>query len=86
MPKIFFNKKLKNFRISSLAQKINYLSNLKVDYIIFKKFDKKFSKTKSITFIKEILGKQLRPKFIFVSNNFRFGNKREGNVNLAKKI
>ena len=80
MPKMFFNPQLKNFRISSLAQKINYLRELKVDYIIFKKFDKKFSKTKSITFIKEILGKQLRPKFIFVSNNFRFGNKREGNV------
>ena len=80
MPKMFFNKKLKNFRISSLAQKINCLKNLKVDFIINKKFDKKFSKIKSINFIKEILGKNLKPKFIFVSNNFRFGNKREGNV------
>ena len=80
MPKMFFNKKLKNFRISSLAQKINFLKNLKVDFIINKKFDKKFSKIKSINFIKEILGKNLKPKFIFVSNNFRFGNKREGNV------
>ena len=80
MPKMFFNKKLKNFRISSLVQKINFLKNLKVDFIINKKFDKKFSKIKSINFIKEILGKNLKPKFIFVSNNFRFGNKREGNV------
>ena len=80
MPKMFFNKKLKNFRISSLAQKINFLKNLNVDFIINKKFDKKFSKIKSINFIKEILGKSLKPKFIFVSNNFRFGNKREGNV------
>jgi riboflavin kinase / FMN adenylyltransferase len=80
MPKMFFNDKLKNFRISSLEQKINYLKNLKVDFVITKKFDKKFSKTKSITFIKEILGKKLKPKFIFVSNNFKFGNKREGNV------
>ena len=80
MPKMFFNKKLKNFRISSLEQKINYLKKLKVDFIITKKFDKKFSKIKSINFIKEILGRKLKPKFIFVSNNFRFGNKREGNV------
>ena len=80
MPKMFFNDKLKNFRISSLYQKLNYLKNLKVDFIITKKFDKKFSKTKSVSFIKEILGKKIRPKFIFVSNNFRFGNKREGNV------
>ena len=80
MPKMFFNDNLKNFRISSLEQKIDLLKKLKVDFVITKKFDKNFSKTKSSTFIKEILGKKLRPKFIFVSNNFRYGNKREGNV------
>jgi len=80
MPKMYFNDNLKNFRISSQQQKINYLNKLKVDFVITKKFDKKFSKTKSITFIKEIIGKKLNPRFIFVSNNFKFGNKREGNV------
>ncbi len=80
MPKMFFNKNLDNFRISNLQQKIDNLKNLNVDFLIIKKFDRKFSKIKSISFIKEILGKKLKPKFIFVSNNFRFGNKREGNV------
>ena len=80
MPKMFFNTKLKNFRISSLQQKISLLKDLNVDFVINKKFDQKFSKIKSENFIKEILGKKLKPKFIFVSNNFRFGNKREGNV------
>ena len=85
MPKMFFNKKLKNFRLSNTDQKIKLLSNLKVDFVITKKFDKKFSKTKALNFISQILNKKLRSKFIFVSNNFRFGNKREGNVNLLKK-
>ena len=80
MPKMYFNDNLKNFRISSQQQKINYLNKLNVDFVITKKFDKKFSKTKSITFIKEIIGKKINPIFIFVSNNFKFGNKREGNV------
>ena len=80
MPKMFFDKNLENFRIASFKQKIDHLKNLKVDFVITKKFDLKFSKIKSLTFIKEILGKKLKPKFIFVSNNFRFGNKREGNV------
>ena len=80
MPKMFFNNNLNNFRISSLQQKIDNLKDLNVDFLIIKKFDRKFSKIKSLTFIKEILGKKLKPKFIFVSNNFRFGNKREGNV------
>ena len=80
MPKMFFNKSLKNFKLSSSNQKINLLKNLSVDFIITKKFDKIFSKTKSINFIKNILSQKLDSRFIFVSNNFRFGNKREGDV------
>ena len=80
MPKMFFNYELKNFRISSLKQKVDHLKKFKVDFIITQKFNKKFSKIKSTTFIKKILGKKIKPRFIFVSNNFRFGNKREGNV------
>ena len=80
MPKMFFNPQLKNFRLSNLNQKIENLSKLNVDFVIIKKFDQKFSKTKSISFIKETLGKRINPKFIFVSNNFKFGNKREGDV------
>jgi len=80
MPKMFFNKKLNNFRISSFEQKIDLLKKQNVDFIITKKFTKEFSKTKAENFISQILGKKLNPKFIFVSNNFRFGNKREGDV------
>ena len=80
MPKMFFNKSLKNFRLSSIDQKLNLLNNLKVDFIVTKKFDKIFSKTKSINFIKNILSNKLKARLIFVSNNFRFGNKREGDV------
>jgi len=85
MPKMFFNRNLKNFRLSNINQKIKLLNKFKVDFVITKKFDYRFSKTKSIVFIKKILNKKLNSKFIFVSNNFRFGNKREGNVNLLIK-
>ena len=85
MPKMYFNKNLKNFRLTNNNQKIKLLNSFKVDFVITKKFDYNFSKTKSIIFIKEILSNKLNSKFIFVSNNFRFGNKREGNVNLLIK-
>ena len=81
MPKMYFNKRIKNFRISNADQKKEILSNFGVDFVISKKFNKNFSKIKSDFFIKEILFKKLAAKYIFVSNNFRFGNKREGNVN-----
>ena len=86
MPKMYFNKLLKNFRIFSLSQKKTILENLDIDFVITKRFDKKFSKIKSNKFIEDILFKKLRAKYIFVSNNFRFGNKREGDVKeLIKK-
>ena len=81
MPKMFFNKNIKNFRISNINQKNIILKKLGVDFVITQKFDKKFSKIKSDFFIKKILSEKLEAKYIFVSNNFRFGNKREGNVN-----
>jgi len=80
IPKMYFDTKVKNFRLSNISQKNKILNNLGVDFIITKKFDKSFSKIKSIFFIKNILYKKLKAQYIFVSNNFRFGNKREGDV------
>jgi len=37
-------------------------------------------------FISQIIYKKLNPKIIFVSNNFKFGNKREGDVKLLKLL
>jgi riboflavin kinase/FMN adenylyltransferase len=85
MPKMYFNKKIKNFRLSSISQKNKIMSSLGVDFVVTKKFDKNFSKTKSNFFIKEIIYKKLEAKYIFVSNNFRFGNNREGNVKQLTK-
>ena len=86
MPKMYFNKNIKNFRISNQQQKIDLLNKFDVNFVITKKFDKNFSKIKSIDFIKKVLAKKLNAKFIFVSNNFRFGNKREGDVNQLIKL
>jgi len=85
IPKMFFNKKIKNYRISNFNQKASYFSNFGVDFLINKNFNKKFSKITSHKFIKEILSKKLKAKYIFVSNNFRFGYRRKGNVGLLKK-
>ena len=86
MPKMYFNKNLKNYRISNFNQKINILKNYQIDFLINKKFNKNFSRTNYLNFISNILYKKIKPKYIFVSNNFRFGNKREGDVNALKSF
>ena len=85
IPKMFFNKKITNYKISNFSQKSNYFSKFKVDFLINKTFDKNFSKITCHKFIKNVLSKKLKAKYIFVSNNFRFGFKREGDVRLLKK-
>ena len=83
---MFFNKSLLNYRISNLNQKIIYFKNFNIDFLIVKKFNLQFSKIKALTFIKEIIYKKLKANYIFVSNNFRFGNKREVSVKLLKSL
>tara|TARA_B100000029_G_scaffold466242_1_gene501594 strand:- start:183 stop:1115 length:933 start_codon:yes stop_codon:yes gene_type:complete len=85
IPKMFFNKKINNYRISNFNQKLNHLMKFNVDFIINKNFDKKFSKITCHKFIKKFLSKKIEAKYIFVSNNFRFGFKREGDLKLLKK-
>ena len=75
---MFFNKKLRNYRIDSLKQKIESSKKLKIDFLIIKKFDKKFSKTSAENFIKIILYRKLKAKINFYSKNFKFGKNRTG--------
>ena len=80
LPIMFFNNKMKNYRLTNDLQKFVLLKKIGVDFVINKKFDSKFSKITSEKFIKNIIVKKINPKFIFVSNNFRYGNKRKGDV------
>jgi len=84
LPVMFFNKRLKNYRIDSLEQKIASSKKYGIDFLIVKKFDKKFSNINSEDFIKKILYKKLKTKLIFVSKNFRFGKNRTGDIKLLK--
>ena len=86
LPVMFFNKKVKNYRLISENQKLKIFKRYGVNFLINVKFNKSFSKISAIKFIENIIYKKINPKLIFVSNNFKFGNKRKGNVHLLKKF
>ena len=86
LPVMFFNKKASNYRLASEDLKFKIFKKYGVDFLVNIKFNKAFSKISAIKFIKNIIYKKISPKLIFVSNNFKFGNKRKGNVNLLKKF
>ena len=86
LPLMFFNKSIKNFRLTSEEQKLKIFKKSKVDFVINIKFNKKFSKISAKDFIKKIIYKKMNPQSLSVSNNFRFGRKRKGDINLLKKF
>jgi len=81
---MFFNKKIKNFKIMNVNQKVEQFKKQNVDFLINQKFSEKFSKIKANSFVYNYLNKKIKIKFLFVSRNFKFGNKREGDINLLK--
>ena len=86
IPVMFFNKRLKNHRINSLEQKKNLLKKLKLDFLIVIKFNKYFSSLTAEDFIKKIIYKKIKCKYLYVSRNFKFGHKRRGNIKTLKKF
>ena len=80
LPVMFFNKKLTNYRITSNLQKNLLFEKAGVDFVIVSRFNKSFSKISADNFIKKIIVKKINPNFIFVSNNFKYGFRRTGNV------
>ena len=86
VPVMFFNPKIKNHRINSLTQKKIYLKKFKIDFLVIIKFNKLFSLLSAEHFIKKIIYKKIKSKYVFVSKNFKFGRKRKGNINTLKKF
>ena len=86
VPVMFFNKKIKNHRINSLEQKKTQLKKFKLDFLIIVKFNKNFSTQSAEEFIKNIIFKKTKCKYLYVSKNFNFGFKRQGNIKTLKKF
>ena len=86
LPAMFFNKKIKNYRLASEDEKSKLFKKFGLDFMLNVKFDKNFSQISAENFVKKIIYKKINPKLISVSNNFKFGRKRIGNVGLLKKL
>ena len=86
VPGMFFNKNKKDHRINSLKQKKAQLKNLNLDFLIIIRFNKKFSSLTAEEFIKKIIYKKTKCRYLYVSRNFKFGFKRKGSVKTLKKF
>ena len=86
LPTMFFNKKVKNHRLANESQKLKLFKKNNIDFVINVPFNKNFFKISAENFIKKIIYKKLQVKFLVVSNNFKFGRNRKGDINLLKNF
>ena len=86
VPVMFFNSKIKHHRLNSLNQKKLQLKKFNLDFLIIIKFNKNFSNFSAEQFINKIINNKTRCKFLYVSKNFRFGYKRQGDIQTLKKF
>ncbi len=86
MPVMFFNSNIKSHRINSLEQKKIQLKKCRLDFLVIIKFNRSFSLLSAEQFIKKIIFNKIRSKYVFVSKNFKFGKKRQGNIHTLKKF
>ena len=85
VPVMFFSKKKKDHRINSLQQKKTQFKKLKLDFLVIIRFNKKFSSLTPKQFISKIIYKKTKCRYLYVSKNFKFGFKRQGNIQTLKK-
>ena len=86
VPVMFFNKNNKDHRINSLEQKKKQLEKFKLDFLIIIRFNKSFSSLTAREFIEKIIYRKTKCRYLYVSRNFKFGFKRQGNIQTLKKF
>ena len=72
-------------RLDLPEEKLPLLENLGIEQLVLIPFDKKLSKLSADEFLRDILFNQLQTKSISVGENFRFGYKRQGDINTIRK-
>ncbi len=82
---LFKPNQAKDFRVTSLAQKLQIFIEAGIDTTAILSFNQKLSELSATDFIQEILVKTLNVKHLVVGYDFIFGKNREGNFELLKK-
>ena len=77
--------KPKDFRITSLAQKLKIFYQQKIDYVFILPFNQNLANISAQSFIEDIIVGNLNTKHLTVGYDFIFGKNREGNFKLLQE-
>ncbi len=71
--------------MTRLREKLGYLAESGVDYVLCVRFDRRFAALTAQDFISELLVRRLGVQFLAVGDDFRFGAGRQGDFLLLAK-
>ena len=72
-------------RLTRLRDKIKYLAECGIDYLLCVKFDKQFAAQTPEEFVLSLLVNKLGVKFLAIGDDFRFGKNREGDFHFLQQ-
>jgi riboflavin kinase/FMN adenylyltransferase len=72
--------------LSDIEERIELIGEMNPDYLCFIRFDKEFAKMGAREFLEEIIHGRLRCRHLIVGYDWRFGHRREGEIELAREV
>lgn len=72
-------------RLTRLREKLRWLAECGVEYVLCLRFDRRFAALTAQTFVSDLLVDRLGVKFLAVGDDFRFGAGRQGDFLLLQK-
>jgi len=85
-PHEYFSSSTAPPRLTLFRDKMQLLQNQPIDQTICLAFNRKLANMPAEDFINEILVQQLQMKYIIVGDDFRFGQQRQGDIDLLNKF
>jgi riboflavin kinase/FMN adenylyltransferase len=73
-------------RLTNFRQRVRLIEKLGIDFLFMVKFDNEFSTLSAEDFVAKLLVEHLGIKHVVIGDDFIFGHKREGNVELLKSM
>ena len=85
-PREFFDPNFKLRRISTLRDQVAAMQQCGIEQMVLLPFEQSLANLNPITFVEQILVKQLNARHVWVGDDFRFGANRNGDFTLLEQL
>ncbi|MDW8433675.1 MAG: riboflavin biosynthesis protein RibF [Aquificaceae bacterium] len=72
--------------LTNMVERTRLLLEEGIQKVFFIRFDKRFASMPAESFLREVIHQRLKVKHLVIGYDWRFGNRREGEIELAKEL